>query len=60
MLPAVPVLLLLSDSVAQFAQGGQPPLYQIMACMRDIRKCAERTEASFTPLRDTVRLFLGS
>jgi hypothetical protein len=41
------------------AQGGQlPPLYRIMACMRDIRKRAERTEASFTPLRDTVALLV--
>lgn len=30
-------------------------LYAIMGCMRDIRKRAERTEASFTPMGETVR-----
>ena len=34
---------------------GPRPLYVVMACMRDIRKRSDRTDACFDPLRDTVR-----
>jgi dynein heavy chain, axonemal len=30
-------------------------LYDIMTCMRDIRKRTERTDAMFEPLKDTVK-----
>ena len=37
----------------------QAALYEVMACMRDVRKRAERTEASFEPLRAAVALLKG-
>ncbi|KAK9843805.1 hypothetical protein WJX81_007069 [Elliptochloris bilobata] len=40
------------------AADGPRPLYVVMACMRDIRKRSDRTDACFYPLRDTVALLL--
>ena len=36
--------------------GRQAALYEVMACMRDVRKRTEKTETSFEPLRATVGL----
>lgn len=35
-------------------------LYDIMSCMRDVRKRAERTDGSFEPLRETVGALTGA
>jgi hypothetical protein len=41
-------------------QDGAPrPLYVVLACMRDIRRRADRTDTGFDPLRDTVRRGAG-
>lgn len=36
-------------------QKEDAPLYKVMACLLDVKKRSGRTEASFGPLRDTVR-----
>lgn len=36
-------------------QGEGTPLYQVMACLLDIKKRTAKTEASFGPLQDTVQ-----
>jgi len=42
-------------------QDGAPrPLYVVLACMRDIRRRADRTDTGFDPLRDTVRRGAGA
>ena len=43
------------QSVSQEHADAPRPLYVVMACMRDIRKRSDRTDACFDPLRDTVR-----
>ena len=37
-------------------QREDAPLYKVMACLLDVKKRSGRTEASFGPLQDTVRL----
>ena len=37
-------------------QKEDAPLYKVMACLLDVKKRSKRTEASFGPLHDTVRL----
>jgi dynein heavy chain len=34
-------------------------VYDIMSCMRDIRKRTERTDGMFEPLKETVALLQG-
>ena len=43
----------------QEAPAKQAALYEVMGCMRDIRKRTDRTEAAFEPLRATVALLKG-
>ena len=37
-------------------QREDAPLFKVMACLLDVKKRSGRTEASFGPLHDTVRL----
>ena len=41
-------------------QKEDAPLYRVMACLLDVKKRSGKTEASFGPLHDTVRLLLNS
>jgi len=52
--------LLDQDPAAEAEPAGrQAALYEVMACMRDVRKRADRTDASFEPLRAAVALLKG-
>ena len=38
------------------AEGYRKALYDIMSCMRDVRKRTDRTDSMFEPLKETVTL----
>lgn len=47
------------EKKAQENEEKRKALFNIMSCMRDIRKRTERTEAMFEPLKDTVAVLQG-
>ena len=42
-------------TVRTCASQKESSLYKVMACLQDVKKRTARTEASFSPLQDTVR-----
>ncbi len=46
----------MEEAKKRWAEETRHGLYDIMSCMRDIRKRSERTEAMFEPLQATVAL----
>ena len=46
----------MEEAKKRWAEETRVGLYDIMSCMRDIRKRSERTEAMFDPLQSTVAL----